>query len=196
MRNLSDQELIDKYLKGDEKSLEILIQRHLKSIYNFAHRYTGDIQEAEDITQDVFVKAWRNLKKPVFGFSRGFDPKKGNFKAWLFSIAKNACLDFLKKKRAIPLSDFENKKGENLIAETFADPVLLPEEIIAKKELTYAFADAAAKLPLKYQKILFLRHNDDFTFRQIAEFLNEPLNTIKSRYRRALLFLRKLLFEA
>lgn len=193
MKSLSDQELIDKYFEGDEKSLEILIKHYLKSIYNFAYRYARNVQEAEDITQDVFVKMWQNLKKPVLGFSRGFNPQKGDFRVWLFSIAKNACLDFLKKKRTIPLSDFENEKGENLIAETFADPVLLPEEIIAKKELTYAFADAAAKLPLKYQKILFLRHNDDFTFRQIAEFLKEPLNTIKSRYRRGLIMLKKLL---
>jgi len=63
MKNYSDRKLIADYLKGDEKSLEILIQQYLKPIYNFVYRYAGNAQDAEDITQDVFVKVWRNLKK-------------------------------------------------------------------------------------------------------------------------------------
>ncbi len=72
MKNISDEQLIADYLKGEENSLEILIRRHLKTIYNFAYRYVGNVQEAEDITQETFVKAWRNLKRPALSLSKGF----------------------------------------------------------------------------------------------------------------------------
>ncbi len=65
MQECSDEQLINSYLKGNEKALEILVSRYLKPIYNFTYRYVGDTHYAEDITQEVFVKMWRNLKKPV-----------------------------------------------------------------------------------------------------------------------------------
>ena len=86
----SDEQLINNYLKGDEKSLEILIHRYLKPIYNFVYRYVNNKQEAEDVTQEVFVKTWRNLKK----FKRN-----KSFKTWIFSIAKNTAIDSFKKKK-------------------------------------------------------------------------------------------------
>lgn len=88
----SDEQLVVSYLKGDEKALEILIKRYLKLIYSFAFRFVSNSQEAEDIAQEVFIKMWRNLKK--------FDKNK-KFKSWIFSIAKNTCLDTMKKKKII-----------------------------------------------------------------------------------------------
>jgi RNA polymerase sigma-70 factor (ECF subfamily) len=180
----SDEQLITNYFTGDKKSLEILINRYLKPIYNFVYRYIGDTHEAEDVTQEIFLKMWRNLKK----FKKG---KK--FKTWLFTIAKNTCLDFLKKKKAILFSEFENEKGENRFIETLIDPGPLPNEIFEQtmnKELLY---QAINQLPLKYRLILFLHYNNHFTFQEIAEIFNEPLNTIKSRHLRAILMLKKLL---
>lgn len=194
MEDCGDQKLIENYFKGDEKSLEILIKRYLAPIYGFTHKYVNNAQEAEDITQDVFVKAWRNLKKPALCricSSRGFDPKKGSFKTWVFSIAKNAVIDFLKKKKAIQFSDLENEKGENVIAEKFIDFSPLPEDILKRKDLIGAFAKAINKLMPKYRKILFLRHDDNLTFREISETTSESLNTVKSRHRRALIILKK-----
>jgi RNA polymerase sigma-70 factor (ECF subfamily) len=91
----SDEKLITDYLRGDEKSLEILIKRYLKPIYSFTFRFVRDGQEAEDITQEVFVKMWRNLKK---------FKKNERFKNYLFTIAKNTCFDFLRKKKISILS--------------------------------------------------------------------------------------------
>ena len=79
----SDQKLIADYLGGDEKALEILIYRYLKPIYSFVYRYVGNEQEAEDITQEIFVKAWRNLKK--------FNQNK-SFKTWIFTIRQKIWL--------------------------------------------------------------------------------------------------------
>ncbi|MGC8851711.1 MAG: RNA polymerase sigma factor [Minisyncoccia bacterium] len=183
----SDEQLITNYLAGDEKSLEILIHRYLKPIYNFVYRYIGDEQEAEDITQVVFVKMWKSLKK--------FDQKK-KFKTWIFHIAKNTSLDFLKKKRAIPFSEFENEEGENKLIETLIDPAPLPDELFERANVGEILHTVMNRLAPKYRMILFLRYNDHFTFREISEALGEPLNTIKSRHRRALIKLKGLLSDS
>ncbi len=182
----SDNQLIADYFKGDEKSLEVLIKRYLKAIYSFVYRYIGDFQEAEDITQDVFVKVWKNLKR--------FDRNK-KFKTWIFSIAKNTRIDALKKKKTIPFSEFENEEGKNIFLEKLVDNTPLPNELFEKRDIARILTSAIEKLLPKYRMVLFLRYNDHFTFREIAETLGEPLNTIKSQHRRALRQLKKLLTE-
>ncbi len=180
----NDKKLIIEYLKGDEKSLELLIQQYLRPIYNFVYRYTGNVNEAEDITQEVFVRIWRNIKK--------FDLKK-SFKTWIFSIAKNASIDFLRKKKSIPFSVFENGEGKNMLLETLFDTNLLPGELSERADMARTVNLAISELSPKYRAVLSLRHNNDFTFKEIAELLEERLNTVKSRYRRALIFLKKIL---
>jgi len=182
--NYSDYQLINNYLKGDEESLEILIQRYLKPIYSFVYRYIGNAHETEDITQEVFVRMWRNLRK--------FDQQK-SFKTWIFAIAKNASLDFLKKKKAIPFSRFENEQGKNMLTETLADSSPLPDELFEQVSFGEMLNAAIRQLALKYRIVLFLRYNDDFTFREIAEILGESIDTIKTRHRRGIAILRKLL---
>ncbi|MFH1909788.1 MAG: sigma-70 family RNA polymerase sigma factor [bacterium] len=181
--NKSDQQLIADYLQGDEKSLEVLIGRYLKPIYSFVYRYIGGGQDTEDITQEVFVKVWRNLKK--------FDRQK-SFKTWIFSIAKNTAIDFLKKKKVIPFSDFDTEDGGNIIADTFADMAKSSQEIFERKETAQMLESAMAELSPKYRTVLSLRYNSDFNFREIAETLGEPINTVKSRYRRALIILKNI----
>lgn len=171
----------------DEKSLESLVRAYLKPIYNFVYRYIGGADDAEEITQEVFVKVWRHLGK--------FDQSK-SFKIWLFSIAKNTALDFLKKKKAVPFSELAVQEGENALAESLAAPAPLPQEILEKQDLAQRLNRALETLASKYRPVLFLRYNDHFTFREIAETLGEPLQTVKSRHRRALILLRKLLEDS
>jgi len=142
MINISDQILIRKYLQGDKKSLEVLILSYLKPIYNFAYRYVGSGQDAEDITQEVFVKVWRHLKR--------FDQNK-SFKTWIFAIAKNTAIDFLKKKKTIPFSKFENEAGENILTETLADPAPLPQELLERAGITQMLNKTMEKLSPKYR---------------------------------------------
>lgn len=184
MENYSDEQLIIKFLKGDEESLEILIKRYLKPIYSFVYRYVGNYQEAEDITQEVFVKVWRNLKK--------FKPEY-KFKTWIFAIAKNTSINWQKKKRTIPFSVLDNKNEGFSFSETIKDPAPLPNELLEKQDIVGSLNKALEILSPKYRMVLFLHYNDHFTFREIAEVLGELLNTIKSRHRRALIMLRKLL---
>jgi len=183
MERYSDEQLIIRFLKGDEESLEILIKRYLKPIYSFTFRFVGNSQEAEDITQEVFIKVWCNLKR--------FDKNK-KFKTWIFTIAKNACLDWRKKKRAVPFSILDNE-GELSFAETIKDPAPLPSELFERWDIATTLNKALQSLSPKYRMILFLRYNEHFTFREIAELLGESINTIKSRHRRGISLLKKLL---
>lgn len=184
--NRPDQQLIADYLAGDEQSLELLIGQYLKPIYSFVSRYVGNAQEAEDITQEVFVRVWRNLKK--------FDQEK-SFKTWIFSIAKNASLDHLKKKKAIPFSEFDTEEGGNLITDTLADPSPLPLALLERADMAKMLNVAMEKLSPQYRMVLFLRYNDHFNFREIAESLGASLHTITSRHRRALIKLKELITE-
>ncbi|MFH1193379.1 MAG: sigma-70 family RNA polymerase sigma factor [bacterium] len=184
MDNHKDEELIADYLKGNEKAFEVLIARYLKPIYGFAHHYVNNDKDAEDIAQDVFVKVWRNLKK--------FNREK-NFKSWIFQITKNTCLDFLKKKRAVVFSAFETEDGHNMLAETIVDAAPIPSEIALQKESESVLQEAVQKLAPQYREVFSLRYDEDHTFKMIAELLKEPLNTVKSRYLRAIGMLRNIL---
>jgi RNA polymerase sigma-70 factor (ECF subfamily) len=184
--NRSDKQLIADYLKGDETALGVLIKQYLRPIYGFVYRYVGNTGASEDITQEVFVRMWRNIKK--------FNPEK-NFKTWIFAIAKNASIDFLKKKKALPFSEFDNEEGDNIIENILIDAELLPSEILEREDAARVLNEALEKLSPKYRTVLFLYYNENFNFREIAEILGEPLDTVKSRHRRALAVLKKILVE-
>lgn len=169
-----DEQLIKDYLSGDEKSLEILIKQYLKPIYGFVYKYIRNVQESEDITQDVFVKVWRHLKR--------FDRKK-SFKTWIFSIAKNTCIDWIRKKKTMLLDD--------KFAETLINQAPLASENLEKTDIFQVLVSAMDNLLPKYQTVLSLRYNDNLNFREIAVILKESINTIKSRHRRALNMLKK-----
>jgi len=184
MPTLTDKQLIEQYLKGDEKSLEILIGQYLKPVYGLIFRYVKNAAEAEDIVQDTFIRAWKNLKK--------FDRER-NFQAWIFTIAKNASLDFLKKKKAVPFSAFENEAGENILNEIIGeiDPRL--ENLTSGSEAKEKLDHAMDKMPAASRDLISLYHQEDFTLNEIAETLGESANTVKSRYRRAMINLKKIL---
>jgi len=164
-------------VKGDEKSLEILIKRYLKPIYSFTFRFVGNGQEAEDITQETFVKVWRNLKR----FNRN---KK--FKTWIFQIAKNTSFDFLRKKKKISILSLE---------EYFylADSKNLPKEIFEKESIKEKIQKSIEKLSFKTKEVLNLYYTEGLNFREIAEISGESVNTVRSRHRRAILILREIL---
>jgi len=180
LNELTDSELAGKYLKdSNEKVLEELIGRYLPLIFGYVKKYTGNPDNASDITQEVFVKVWQNLKR--------YDQAK-SFRTWIFTIAKRTAIDWLKKKNALPFSMFE-KEGFN-ISELARDDSSV-WDILLNGEASKEFSFALNHLPAGYGKIINLHVNHGFNFREISEFLKEPLNTIKSRYRRGILLLKE-----
>ena len=184
MNNYSDEELVALAAQNNHEALETLVARYLKRVYSFAYTFVRNQADAEDITQDSFVKVWRNLSR--------FDQSK-LFRPWLYQIARNTALDFLKKKSAIPFSSFDSAEGTNWLAQTLVDESQQPEAAVENVLLGAKLAAAAQSLAPKYAEVVVLRHNRDLSFREIAETIQEPINTVKSRYRRALLMLRKVL---
>ena len=178
----ADAELVRAYRAGEEEAFRALVERHIGHLYAFVRRLVGSEVEAEDITQTSFVRAWRHLSN--FDVSR-------SFKVWLFSIAKNAALDFFKKKKPVLFSDFDiNREGFDPL-DLIADPAPLPDEVLSRANLATELTDVLNQLPPPVRIVLHLHYNDELTFREIAEVLGEPLDTIKSRHRRGLLRLRE-----
>ena len=182
----NDASLIRDYLEGEDKAFEVLTRRHLKSIYNFALRFTGRKEEAEDIAQETFFKVWKNIKSYREG---------ENFKAWLFKIARNNAIDYFRKKKSLDFSDFEDEDGGNYFESNLPDLGPLPDEIIKKSEDGELAKKLLAGLAPKEREVIILHYYNGLTFQEIGEITAESLNTVKSRYRRALIKLREIIMH-
>ncbi len=181
--NIDDNKLIESYFNGDEQSFSILVKKYLDSVYSFAYIYVKDGSIAEDITSDVFLKVFKNIKK--------FDKNK-KFKTWIFEITKNTALDYIKKKKDINFSSIElDNNKEDCFENLIEDESKLQDEIFDIKNDASIVKKEIDKLPLKYREIINLYYISELNFREISEFLNESIDTVKSKYRRALISLKK-----
>jgi RNA polymerase sigma-70 factor, ECF subfamily len=178
---MPENNLIQKILSGDEDAFAEIVKIHLKPVYNFVYRFVLDRDTAEDLTQEAFVKAWKNIHK--------FDRSK-SFRTWLFTIAKNTTFDWLKKKKELPFSKFTNEDGSNAL-ENISAGEDLPDEILEREDLAEEMEKVLQKLPPHYRALLLLHYKDEFSLHEIAEILGEPYNTIKSRHQRGLGRLKK-----
>ncbi len=182
----TDAQLISEYREGDERAFRLLVERYLKPVYNFCLRFAADPADAEDIAQETFVKVWKK-----FGSYRG----QYSFRSWVFSIAKNTAIDWLRKKRPEAFSRFEDAEGRNPLIESLAAPGPLPDEAAAAADEARRMAGAVSRLSADHRAVLSLRHDGGCTFEEIGRVQSKPLNTVKSQYRRAVRALRRLLGE-
>ncbi len=151
----------------------------------FVYRLVGDTLAGEDITQEVFLKAWKSLKK--------YNSDTSRFKTWVLRIARNASIDYLRKRKYPALSEFEDTEGRNSVADTLADESLPADEAFAEAEDLEIVAKAVMELSPAHREILTLHYTNHLTFEEIGQTLKEPQNTVKSRHHRALAALRKIL---
>ncbi|MBU6390215.1 sigma-70 family RNA polymerase sigma factor [Patescibacteria group bacterium] len=180
----SDADLVKTYLAGDERALKKLVERHTPALYNFVYRFTGDSEDAADVVQETVLKAWKHLAKYR---------TEQNFRTWLFTIARNTAIDWLRKKRSVPFSMFETTDESGAFNDTLADPLPLAEEVAALAEDKVMLEKALVALSPAYRDVLLLRYQNDFTFDEIGAILGKPLHTVKSQHRRALIILRDIL---
>ncbi len=183
----SDEEIIMNYLNGDEEAFTEIVNRYLKTIYNFIYRLVGSEKEAEDISQEVFLKVWKNLKK--------FDVEK-SFKTWIFSVAKNTCIDYLRKRKDIPMSMFDNDEGENFIEDNLEDIERKPDEVFALAQNKKQIHKVLAELSVIQKEIMVLKYVNEMSLSETAEIMEMSKDTIKSHHRRALIKMRKLLLKS
>ena len=140
------------------------------------------LEDAEDITQDTFFKVWKNIK---------YYTKGRMFKPWLYAIARNTALDQIKKKKALPFSDLDDKENDLSFADTVEDHEPLPPQIFETNFLTGKLSDALEVIHPDHRAILILHYKEEMTFDEIASIVNKPMNTVKSWHRRALIKLRE-----
>lgn len=177
----NDQQLIGQFADGDENSFNLLVSKYFRRVFSFVYIFVNDRKEAEDLAQETFVKVWRGLKK--------FDRTK-NFRTWLLAIAKNCAIDYLRKKKHLTFSEMERDEGFNL-SDSLTDDSPLPSEQMEQFIASTQLNESLDKLPLKQRSVLSLYYQSDLNFREIAEIMDEPINTVKSRHRRALAVLKQ-----
>ncbi len=180
-KHMTDEELVDICKTGDDGAFHELMSRHIKHIFNFARQYARNNEDAEDIAQDAFFKAWKYIKR----FKSG-----ARFKPWLFAIARNTALDHIKKKRSMAFSDLDDTDNDLSFADTLADAEPLPPEVFARKQLADELMAAMAGLHPDHRAVLIMHYRDDMTFDDIAEIMGKPMNTVKSWHRRSLAKIR------
>ena len=180
-------QLIEQSIKGDQAAFAELVRHYTPQIYNFAYRLCGNAQTAEDITQETFIKVWKNIKKA--------DPSRG-FRAWIFTIARNTTTDFLRKKKSIPFSNLGNADEDFNFEDVLESETEHVEKSLGNIEDAEYFKTLLGKIPNDYQEVLAMYYQNDMTFEEISKVLNKSINTVKSQHRRALIKLRELMQDA
>ena len=175
--------LVQQTLSGDEQAFEVIVQLYTKPLYSFVFLVVHERDLAEDIVQETFIKAWKNLTR--------FDQKR-HFKTWLYTIAKNSAFDAMKKKKALPFSTFADQEG-NLPFENMSDNSVEMLEVLSHEERLLVLDQALADLPVTYRTLLLLVYREDFDLKEAALILNEPYNTVKSRHKRGIAQLQKMM---
>lgn len=181
----TDAELITDYRKGDERAFALLIERHIPSVYRFLFHLSKSAATADDLTQETFIKVWQHLSR--------FQTTK-SFQTWIFSIARNTAIDFFRKKQPLVFSQLEDEEREHF-ENTIQDERPLPTEVLDRHVDTEELQHALQTIPPHAKAIVLMHDLEGMTFQAIADATNESMNTVKSRYRRALLRLREY-FEA
>lgn len=183
MPELTDLQLVQAYLSGDERSLELLFKRYLRPLYGYTAGIVGR-DNADDVVQETFVRVWRHM--------HSFDTQRV-FKTWIYRIAHNAALDLLKKKKPTAFSELDRPDDSASFEEGIEDETEPISILLDRKDAAEHLRKALDALPPKQRTVLSLHYLEEMTFSEIGEMLDEPLDTVKSRARRALVSLRKIL---
>lgn len=182
---LSDQELVNQYLAGNEFALERLIIRHKDKIYTSIYLMVKDDYLAEDIFQETFIKAIDYLRKGKYN-------DEGKFAPWVARIAYNLCIDHFRKLKRTP--GIVTSEGDDIFKYMRFDETPIEEHIHVEK-FEVKLKELIEHLPEEQKEVVILRHFFNFSFKEVSEYTQAPLNTCLGRMRYALINLRKLMEE-
>jgi len=182
---LEDFNLIDRAInQQDESAYTELMKRYKKPVYHMILKMVRNLDDAEDLTIEAFAKAFKNLHR----FKKDY-----TFSTWLFRIATNNSIDFIRKKKLETLSldsSYKDDDGESVSIDV-QDRNLNPQEEAIKKQKIGLIRDFVTKLPPKYQRLVKLRYFEELSYEEIAKELEAPLGTVKAQLHRA----RELLYD-
>ena len=179
----TDGVLAQQTLAGDQVAFEKLVQRYSTSLFNFISRFLNDYDAASDILQQVFTQLYISLPKLRTG-----EP----LKAWLFQVARNRCLDELRRKRVIHFSELQSSNEDEDLSPLaiIPDTSPLPEDVAEHHDLQQMLQEAIATLPPKFRAVVLLRYAAQLSFSEIGHTLQMPEATAKTYFQRAKPLLR------
>jgi RNA polymerase sigma factor (sigma-70 family) len=182
---LKDFKLIDKAtLEGDQAAFAELLSRYKKPVYHMVLKMVRNVDDAEDLTIEAFSKAFKNLAR----FKKDY-----TFSTWLFRIATNNAIDFIRKKKLNTFSlntSFSDDNGDSVNIDV-EDSELTPDEAAINTQKIELVRMFVTKLPPKYQRLVKLRYFDELSYEEIAQTIEAPLGTVKAQLHRA----RELMYE-
>jgi RNA polymerase sigma factor (sigma-70 family) len=182
---LRDYQLVQKAIRtGDQKAYAELMNNYRDSLYFMLLKMTNDATDADDLTIEAFGKAFKNLHQytPDYAFS-----------TWLFKIATNNCIDFIRKRKMELLSLDKPSDNEDSTEFSIASETPDPEEHLIKNQKIKLMRDVVEKLKPHYRRLIQLRYFEEYSYDEIAEQLNLPLGTVKAQLFRAREFLYNIL---
>ena len=180
-----DEKLIGEALKGDQAAFKQLVKKYHNAIYSLIYRIVHDREQIEDLTQEVFVKAFASIKN--------FNPEYA-FSTWLYKIATNSSIDYLRKKKLRTFSidkPIISEEGEHSFE--ISDTTYQPDIDVIQRQRTHIIEEAIKQLPEKYRRVIILRHSEDRDYADIAKILKLPIGTVKAHIFRARELLNKYL---
>lgn len=183
---MSEEQLIRRAQQGDNGAFEELLLLHQKKVYNLCLRMSANPDDALDLSQEAFLRAWRSLGQYQF---------EASFSTWLFRLTSNICIDFLRRKKrrqepSLTESYDDSDEGAEL---SVPDAQPGPEQQAMTNETKIELARAMEQLSPEHREILQLRVIEDLQYEQIADILGVRVGTVKSRLARARLSFRKIL---
>ncbi|PZW24883.1 RNA polymerase sigma-70 factor (ECF subfamily) [Thermosporothrix hazakensis] len=180
---ITDGTLVKKTIAGDQTAFEQLVQRYHLPLFNFICHCLNDYDLACDVLQQVFLQLYLYLPK-----LRTNEP----LKAWLFQVARNRCLDELRRKRAVHFSELEGSSDDDDLSplNIMPDKRPLPDEMAERNDLQAALKEAIDNLPPKFRSVVLLRYAGQLSFSEIGKTLNMPEATAKTYFQRARPLLR------
>jgi RNA polymerase sigma factor (sigma-70 family) len=182
-KTIIDSVLVNNYINGHEKSLEILIIRHKQRIFSFILSKVSDREVAEDIFQDTFIKVINTLKRGAYN-------EEGKFLPWVMRISHNLIIDHFRRNKRLP--KFNNTDDFDIF-DVLSDEMLSIENQIIKSQILEDVRNLIEELPEDQKEVLLMRMYRDMSFKEIAENTDVSINTALGRMRYALINLRKLI---
>jgi RNA polymerase sigma factor (sigma-70 family) len=175
---MPDSVLAQHYLAGDQQAFEVLVQRYSGPLFTFIYRFLGEYDAACDILQQVMLQLYLSLPKLRTG-----EP----LKAWLYQVARNRCLDELRRKRAMHFSELEKgtEEEEQPLLDTMQDLSPLPEEVVERRDVQETLLKAIRALPPKFRAVVLLRYAAQLSYAEIGRVLHMPEATAKTYFQRA-----------
>lgn len=185
IKSLTDVELIAKAIGGREDGFEELVRRYQRPITNYVFRMLNDYDASLDVTQEVFIKVYNSLNR----YSSEY-----KFSTWLYRIAHNAAIDYIRRRSPNEQSiETENKDGAYQLQIESPNPT--PEQDRERSEWRTEIEAVVKCLPSVYRELILLRHAQDLSYDEIAEITNLPLGTVKNRLFRAREMMREIFIE-